>query len=94
MVEKITCEHVRSRLHRWRPPTNHGSDQPLPAVTDPAGRGKVMPHIKTFARVAKESDDLAWVIVGSHNLSGAAWGKLEKNGSQVSFFLFPYGQLE
>ena len=91
MVEKITCEHVRSRLHRWRPPTNHGSDQPLPAVTDPAGRGKVMPHIKTFARVAKESDDLAWVIVGSHNLSGAAWGKLEKNGTQVSFFYFRIG---
>ena len=34
-----------------------------------------MPHVKTFARVAKESDDLAWVIVGSHNLSGAAWGE-------------------
>ena len=93
-VDNITCAHVRSRLHRWRPPTNHGSERPLPTVTDPAGRGKVMPHVKTFARVAKESDDLAWVIVGSHNLSGAAWGKLEKNGSQVSFFLFPYGQLE
>jgi len=93
-VDNITCAHVRSRLHRWRPPTNHGSERPLPTVIDPAGRGKVMPHVKTFARVAKESDDLAWVIVGSHNLSGAAWGKLEKNGSQVSFFLFPYGQLE
>ena len=53
-----------------------------------------MPHVKTFARLAKESNDLAWVIVGSHNLSGAAWGRLEKNGSQGSFFLFPYGQLE
>ena len=50
-----------------------------------------MPHVKTFSRVAKESDDLAWVIVGSHNLSGAAWGKLEKNGTQVSFFYFRIG---
>jgi tyrosyl-DNA phosphodiesterase-1 len=28
-------------------------------------------------------DDLAWFLLASHNLSGAAWGKLEKKGSQL-----------
>ena len=52
-----------------------------------------MPHVKTFARVAKESNDLAWVIVGSHNLSGAAWGRLEKNGSQIAILSYELGVL-
>ena len=40
-----------------------------------------MPHIKTYARVADDGE-LAWALCTSNNLSQAAWGKLEKNGSQ------------
>ena len=29
-------------------------------------------------------DELAWFVLASHNLSGAAWGKLEKKGTQLN----------
>ena len=35
-----------------------------------------MPHIKTYARYDAASGRVAWCMVGSHNLSGAAWGVL------------------
>ncbi|GBF96301.1 hypothetical protein Rsub_09096 [Raphidocelis subcapitata] len=44
----------------------------------PSGRARVMPHIKTFLRFDPASRRLPWVIVGSHNLSIAAWGKRER----------------
>jgi tyrosyl-DNA phosphodiesterase-1 len=47
-------------------------------------RGRAMPHIKSFCRHYKMDDDprthLAWFVLGSHNLSMAAWGTLEKGG--------------
>ncbi len=46
------------------------------------GRARVMPHIKTFLRQACDGT-MAWLVLGSHNLSGAAWGALERGGSQL-----------
>lgn len=99
-TDKISREHVRRRLHRWRgggdETTKEGTkllDHP-PASTDPTGRGRVMPHVKTFARYAPNAPhDLAWVIVGSHNLSGAAWGRLEKNETQIAILSYELGVL-
>ena len=51
-------------------------------------RSRVMPHVKTFARYRPEDASVAWVILGSHNLSGAAWGRLEKNGAQVNILSY------
>ena len=92
-TDKISREHVRRRLHRWRgggdETTKEGTkllDHP-PASTDPTGRGRVMPHVKTFARYAPNAPhDLAWVIVGSHNLSGAAWGRLRRTRRKSRFY--------
>ena len=54
----------------------------------------MMPHVKTFARYAPGAPhDLAWVIVGSHNLSGAAWGRLEKNETQIAILSYELGVL-
>ncbi|KAK9764124.1 hypothetical protein K7432_008633 [Basidiobolus ranarum] len=39
---------------------------------------RAMPHIKTYARVTNDGEELAWCIVTSANLSKAAWGVLEK----------------
>jgi len=61
------------------------------ASSDPQLRRKAMPHIKTWLRfVADPSSStssssppcaarIAWLLLGSHNLSVAAWGRLEKN---------------
>lgn len=96
-TDKISREHVRRRLHRWRGAAfgSEGSKLPHPpAPADPAGRGRVMPHVKTFARYAPGAPhDLAWVIVGSHNLSGAAWGRLEKNETQIAILSYELGVL-
>lgn len=45
-------------------------------------RDRAMPHIKTYTRFSK-SGNLAWVLLGSHNLSKAAWGTLQKNKTQL-----------
>jgi tyrosyl-DNA phosphodiesterase-1 len=58
------------------------------AEEDPMARSRVMPHVKTFARYRPEDASVAWVILGSHNLSGAAWGRLEKNGAQVNILSY------
>ena len=47
-----------------------------------------MPHIKTYARVADDGE-LAWALCTSNNLSQAAWGKLEKGGSQRAHLAAP-----
>jgi len=55
-------EWLRDKFRRWN--------------AKPSGRHKMMPHIKTYCRVSK--DQLAWFMVGSHNISKAAWGESQK----------------
>lgn len=40
------------------------------------GRQRAMPHMKTYLRFHEESKEIAWVCVGSHNFSKAAWGEV------------------
>ena len=62
------------------------------------GRHAAMPHMKSYCRVLARAEDsqsgsassdsaaaaaVAWFILGSHNLSGAAWGSLEKDETQL-----------
>ena len=66
---------------------------------EPAGRSMAMPHIKTYVRYrstcadaptssstatsSSQPAEIAWVLIASHNLSKAAWGLPQKQGSQV-----------
>jgi tyrosyl-DNA phosphodiesterase-1 len=50
-----------------------------------------MPHIKTFLRHVGK--DIAWLFLSSFNLSGAAWGKLERNESQLHIMSYEMGVL-
>ena len=65
---------------------------PRPAIDkDPWGRARSMPHIKTYLRhgndKGKEADrEIAWLFLSSYNFSGAAWGRLEKNKTQLHLF--------
>ena len=47
----------------------------------PEGRRRVMPHIKSFLR--HRGQHLAWLYLGSSNLSRAAWGEVTGQGSAV-----------
>lgn len=55
------------------------------------GRHQVMPHIKTYARY--NGSNLAWVLLSSHNLSKAAWGTLQKQGTQLMIRSYEMGVL-
>ena len=64
-------------LCRWEcGPANGGAAGCLRA------RAVAMPHIKSYARVSMDGN-VEWAVLTSANLSQAAWGKLEKKGSQV-----------
>jgi tyrosyl-DNA phosphodiesterase-1 len=56
-----------------------------------SGREKVPPHIKTFTR--HNGNDAAWFLVTSSNLSKAAWGELQKSGSQMLIRNYEIGVL-
>ena len=56
----------RRDLHRW---SESGG-----RARRPRGRARALPHIKTFCRHDASGHRLAWVLLTSHNLSGAAWG--------------------
>ncbi|XP_071413789.1 tyrosyl-DNA phosphodiesterase 1 isoform X2 [Pithys albifrons albifrons] len=58
-----------------------------------SGRTHAMPHIKTYMRLSSDFQKIAWFLVTSANLSKAAWGALEKNGSQLMIRSYELGVL-
>lgn len=64
-------------LHHWR--------------SEGRGRTRACPHIKTYMRASPDFSMAAWFIVTSANLSKAAWGVLEKNGSQLMIRSYEIG---
>lgn len=57
------------------------------------GRTAASPHIKTYTRLSPSGKQIAWLLVTSANLSKAAWGALEKNGSQLMIRSYELGVL-
>ena len=105
-TKNLAKPHVAARLHAWRAP---GEEMVTPKNKKPSARARArtrtrtaararVPHIKTFARYAQTrtgagAATLAWVFLGSHNLSGAAWGKFEKNETQLNVLSYELGVL-
>ncbi|GFH47147.1 hypothetical protein CTEN210_03622 [Chaetoceros tenuissimus] len=61
-------------------------------------KGKNVPHIKTFYQLSADSTSMEWFMLGSHNLSKAAWGErinnhygesLRINSWELSVFVAP-----
>jgi tyrosyl-DNA phosphodiesterase-1 len=106
-TRNLAKPHVAARLHAWRalgesrkpePKTETSSSRDSASSSNrhPYGRERAVPHIKTYTRYALRSDGppkLAWVFLGSHNLSGAAWGKFEKNRTQLNVRSYELGVL-
>lgn len=57
-----------------------------------ARRERAMPHIKTFTRIS-DNGNIAWFLLTSANLSKAAWGALEKKGTQLTIRSYELGVL-
>ncbi|KAF1661353.1 Tyrosyl-DNA phosphodiesterase 1, partial [Aptenodytes patagonicus] len=58
-----------------------------------SGRSHAIPHIKTYMRPSPDFRKIAWFLVTSANLSKAAWGALEKNGTQLMIRSYELGVL-
>ena len=66
--DNIRLPEIRELHHRWAAnPSSGGRD------TCPEGRARALPHIKIFMR--HQGSLILWLLLGSHNLSGPAWGK-------------------
>ncbi|CEM01729.1 unnamed protein product [Vitrella brassicaformis CCMP3155] len=69
------------------------------ALPHPPNRTSACPHLKTFLKYGHRAGDsskrpeLAWVYVGSHNLSKAAWGELQDNDNKLSIRSYELGIL-
>ncbi|XP_045757350.2 tyrosyl-DNA phosphodiesterase 1 isoform X2 [Mirounga angustirostris] len=70
---------LHSYFHKWS--------------ADTSGRSNAMPHIKTYMRPSPDFSQIAWFLVTSANLSKAAWGALEKNGTQLMIRSYELGVL-
>ncbi|KAM5274806.1 tyrosyl-DNA phosphodiesterase 1 [Ctenodactylus gundi] len=70
---------LHSYFHKWSAETS--------------GRSSAMPHIKTYMRPSQDFSRIAWFLVTSANLSKAAWGALEKNGTQLMIRSYELGVL-
>jgi len=79
--------------HRWQA----FAPGPRPAHGGPLGRGQAMPHLKALsrylARPGGAGAELAWFLLTSHNLSGAAWGWLQLKGTQLKTNHYEMGVL-
>ena len=52
-----------------------------------------MPHIKTYSRLSKSLSTAQYFIITSSNLSKAAWGQLQKQGTQLFIRSYEAGVL-
>ncbi|KAJ0408287.1 hypothetical protein ATCC90586_008237 [Pythium insidiosum] len=101
----IKSLHIRNSIEGW----NAGRAVPCPLKnmkpflhkylrkwTPPAvlHRQNAMPHIKTYARFdPSQTGAVDWALLSSSNLSKAAWGALQKNGSQLMIRSYELGVL-
>lgn len=51
-----------------------------------AGRDRVMPHVKTFARISEDATEIKWILMTSANLSKAALGAPESGRIKIKSY--------
>ncbi|XP_076359888.1 tyrosyl-DNA phosphodiesterase glaikit [Tachypleus tridentatus] len=71
--------YLRNFLYQWK--------------SDRLSRSYASPHIKTYLRISPDNSSIAWFLLTSANLSKAAWGVSEKNGSQFMIRSYELGVL-
>ena len=56
-------------------------------------RSTAMPHIKSYTRLNEDASAAQYLLLTSANLSKAAWGQLQKQGSQLFIRSYEAGVL-
>ena len=79
--EKLEQPVVQRKLHRWGVADGAGDT--------PEGRARALAHMKCFGRYHAPSGELAWFLLGSHNMSQGAWGQeLRTKVTTLKFTMF------
>eukprot|EP01062_Namystynia_karyoxenos_P032832 TRINITY_DN24181_c1_g1_i1.p1 TRINITY_DN24181_c1_g1~~TRINITY_DN24181_c1_g1_i1.p1 ORF type:complete len:716 (+),score=168.50 TRINITY_DN24181_c1_g1_i1:72-2150(+) len=76
-LKNVSAAALQGRMCRW-------------GGADP--RASAAPHLKSYCRYRPDGS-LAWSLLSSANLSGAAWGRLEKGGTQLHVMHYELGVL-
>ncbi|VDM94916.1 unnamed protein product [Thelazia callipaeda] len=66
-------------VHKWR--------------SDCLGRTHAMPHVKTYSGYQPGAQTPSWLLVGSANLSKAAWGEYQLKGTQLAIRSYEFNLL-
>ncbi len=72
-------QFLRQRAHQW--------------VASWCGRSRFSPHIKSYLSLSPSTRKVDWMLLTSANLSKAAWGETEKNGTQTHIRSYELGVL-
>ena len=77
-TRNVSKPFLRTLWHRWTssPPVTSSAGTCMHMIEE---KGKHVPHIKTYYQVDEENKGMHWFMIGSHNLSKAAWGE-QQNG--------------
>lgn len=76
----------KANLKEWLTPYWRRWGPEAGDTSEPAARAQLaMPHVKSYCRYRQSAGRVVmpWLCVGSHNLSRAAWGEMQKGGSQL-----------
>ncbi|KEG07601.1 tyrosyl-DNA Phosphodiesterase (Tdp1) [Trypanosoma grayi] len=83
---QLHCCHpcINERLHKWGQLAKN-------SCSTGTSRSRVLPHLKTYMRLTERKDGLKWFMLTSANLSRAAWGEWQKNGTQLAIRSYELG---
>ena len=85
--KNLSKDFILSKLHRWKSVAING---------DPLDMGKHIPHIKTYYQVdstGNGNSSMRWFMIGSHNMSKAAWGQIQYRQLQGEVLTIPSWEL-
>lgn len=77
------------QFRRWGAPASVGCSMGSSAAERRSAlrAREAMPHVKSYCRYSEtgagQPASIHWLLVGSHNLSKAAWGEVQKGGAQL-----------
>ena len=79
-LKNVTKPFLQPLFHKWR--SNPGVTQ------NPLWKPKNIPHIKSYFQLSKDEESMDYFVLGSQNLSMAAWGNLQNDSRSSSRRLF------
>lgn len=85
--KNVSKPFLRPLFHRWRSGESYTA-QGQKAKKNPIWKSNNVPHIKSYFQVSQDSESLEYFVLGSQNLSMAAWGNVQNDSRSGGRRLF------